>query len=89
MRSEAAMHYQGSIKRKAVKSRAVRSIGYDRGQRVLQVKFISGDLYNYFRVPPLEYDRLMHADSIGGHVNREIKPYYEYEHAELAEESGR
>ncbi len=83
------MHYQGSTQRKAVKSRAVRSIGYDSGEWVLQVKFINGELYNYFRVPPLEYEKLMHADSIGGHVNREIKPYYEYEPVEFAEESSR
>lgn len=73
------MHYAGPMLRHHVRSSAVRSVGYDRADWVLQIEFSGGKVYNYFRVPPDEFARLMKAASIGTHVNREIKPYYEYE----------
>ena len=69
--------------RKPVKSTAVRSVGYDADEWVLQVKYAGGDIYNYFRVPATEYQRLIEAPSKGIHMNGEIKPYYEYELVEL------
>jgi hypothetical protein len=80
------MHYMGPILRHHVRSSAVRSIGYDEGDWVLQVEFHGGKVYNYFRVPPDEYVRLMNADSIGTHVNRQIKPYYEFEEEDGTDE---
>jgi hypothetical protein len=77
------MHYVGDIRRHHVKSSAVRSVGYDAADWVLQIEFAGGKVYNYFRVPPLEHAKLMKAPSIGTYVNLEIKPYYEY-----AEEDG-
>jgi len=73
------MHFVGDIRRHHVKSTAIRSIGYDVGDWVLQIEFTGGKVYNYFRVPPLEHAKLMKAPSIGAYVNSEIKPYYEYE----------
>jgi hypothetical protein len=75
------MHYAGAIRRRHVRSSAVRSIGYDAEDWVLQVEFDGGKVYNYFRVPPDEYAKLMGAESIGTYVNREVKPYYDYEEA--------
>ena len=76
------MHYDKSLHRDHVQSEAVRSIGYDEREWVLQVRFNNGKLYNYFRVPPHEFHALCGAESIGAYLNREIKPYYEYEEAE-------
>ncbi|MDB5873815.1 MAG: hypothetical protein JWQ07_3257 [Ramlibacter sp.] len=73
------MRYSKEMPRNPVKSEAVRSIGYDDGQWVLQVKFNNGRIYNYFRVPPSEHQAVMNAKSIGDYVNRQIKRYYEYE----------
>lgn len=73
------MHYAGPILRHHVRSSAVRSVGYDEADWVLQLEFTSGKIYNYFRVPPDEHARLMRASSVGHYVNREIKPYYEFE----------
>jgi len=73
------MRYPKLIRRHHVRSEAVRSIGYDESEWVLQVEFHSGKLYNYFRVPPREHEALRAAESIGEYLNREIKPYYEYE----------
>jgi hypothetical protein len=81
-RSNSPMHYDKSLPRDHVKSEAVRSIGYDEGEWVLQVRFNNGKLYNYFRVPPHEFHSLRSAESIGAYLNREIKPYYECEEAE-------
>jgi hypothetical protein len=80
------MHYIGTVRRHHVRSSAVRSVGYDESDWVLQLEFVGGGIYNYFRVPPEEHARLMKAASIGSHVNREIKPYYEFEEEDGADE---
>ena len=77
------MHYDKSLRRDPVKSEAVRSIGYDESEWVLQVRFNNGKVYNYFRVPPHEFDALRGAESIGAYLNRDIKPYYEYEEVDV------
>jgi hypothetical protein len=79
------MHYRKYLPRVRVQSSAVRSIGYDEHEWVLQVRFNNDKLYNYFRVPPQEHHALMHAHSIGGYLNRQIKPYYANEELETAE----
>jgi hypothetical protein len=73
------MHYDKSLPREHVNSTAVRSLGYDGDEWVLQVKYTNGKVYNYFRVPPGEYEALKKAPSKGEYVNYQIKPYYEYE----------
>ena len=76
------MHYDTPIRRHHMKSSAVRSAGYDDNDWVLQVEFANGSIYNYFRVPPREYRALLEAPSKGTFVNRQVKPYYEYEEIE-------
>jgi len=73
------MRYANPIRRRHVESSAVRSIGYDPGNWVLQIEFDNRQVYNYFRVPPEEYAGLLNAGSIGKYVNREVKPYYDCE----------
>ena len=79
------MHYDKTLPRRPVKSTAVRSIGYDEGEWVLQVEFTSGSTYNYFRVPPREHQALLKAPSVGDYLNRQVKRYYEYEEAGAVE----
>jgi hypothetical protein len=79
------MRYPKLLHRHHVRSEAVRSIGYDEGEWVLQVEFHGGKIYNYFRVPPREHEALRTAESIGEYLNREIKRYYEYEPFEAEE----
>ena len=59
-----------------VESRAVQQVGYDAAERELYVRFkgTSDGTYVYADVSPQEYDDLLEADSIGGYVNREVKP---------------
>lgn len=81
----AMLYYTGTVRRHHVKSKAVRSVGYDAENWVLQIEFTTGAVYNFFRVPPAEHAKLMSAKSIGGHLDREIKPYYESEEDEEQE----
>lgn len=68
-----------SMRRRKVLSSSIRSVGYDPGERVLDVQFEQGDVYRYFGVPPRVYEKLIHADSIGAYVNRGIKRDYDHE----------
>ena len=64
------------MERHRVDSSVIVAVGYDDGGHVLEVVFRTGRTYRYFRVPPKAYDRLIHAKSIGGYFNREIRPRY-------------
>ncbi len=63
------------MKRVAVSSTSIASIGYEPGRRTLEIEFRdSGDVYRYFRVPEEEYDAFMAADSKGTYLNHVFKP---------------
>jgi|GEM_PF-77718 len=49
------------MKRAAVTSRSLRSLGYDPEQQVLEVEFSSGALYRYEEVPPEAVQALLAA----------------------------
>jgi hypothetical protein len=66
------------VLRKFVSSSAVRSVGYDDALHILEVEYISGDVYRYSGVPRRAYERLSKAPSKGTYVNREIKPKFPY-----------
>ena len=57
----------------------VDSIGYDEGTQVLRVKFLNGTLYEYRNVPPMEFEQLRNAPSIGSYLSRNIKGNYPYD----------
>jgi KTSC domain len=59
-----------------VDSSVIIAVGYDEGASILEVVFRTGRTYRYFRVPPKAYDALIHAKSIGGYFNREIRRRY-------------
>ena len=62
-----------------VESTAVEAVGYDEERRELYVRFRGSDgTYVYAGVSPEKYRALGEADSIGGYVNREIKPHHSY-----------
>ena len=64
------------MKRKAVDSSAVVSVGYDRKSKTLEIEFPSGHVYQYFDVPADEHKALLNADSLGQYFNAEIKDCY-------------
>jgi hypothetical protein len=62
------------MRRLAVESGTIRSIGYDARRRELELEFHeSGDVYRYFDVPAGEFAEFMAADSKGTYLNQVFK----------------
>jgi KTSC domain len=59
------------MKRQAVSSRAISSIGYQAG--TLEVEFVDGDVYRYFLVPRALFIEFMQAESKGAFFNDRIR----------------
>ena len=66
------------MKRTAVESTSVVSIGYDGEELVLEVEFVDGGVYQYFDVPAWQHEAVMGAASIGRYINGYIKPHHRY-----------
>ena len=64
------------VHREPVDSSSLNSVGYDPGKRLLEVEFRNGGIYRYLDVPEDDYRALKEADSLGRHLNQEIKPFY-------------
>jgi len=63
------------MRRVAVESTSIVSIGYDRQRRELEIEFReTGDVYRYFAVSAGEYAGLMAAESKGTYFNQVFKP---------------
>ncbi len=61
------------IKRISVASSSIASIGYDAKNKILEIEFHHGAVYQYFDVPKEVYDGLMGAGSMGSFFMNEIK----------------
>ena len=66
--------------RKIVKSSNLKSIGYDQSSNILEIEFLSGGIYQYFKVPSQIYLALMNATSKGTYFHANIKEKYKYNH---------
>ena len=55
------------------------SIGYDAKNKILEIEFNHGGVYQYFDVPQDVYDELMNADSYGKYFVHNIKNNYRYQ----------
>ena len=64
------------MKRLSVRSSNLASIGYD--DKVLEIEFNSGGIYQYHNVPSIVYEQLMSARSHGKYFASNIKNYYTY-----------
>ena len=64
------------MKRKAVNSTDIESIGYDKMAKTLEVAFHSGGLYQYLLVPSQVHAALMTATSHGTYFHAHIKDKY-------------
>ncbi|MCL4486545.1 MAG: KTSC domain-containing protein [Chloroflexi bacterium] len=61
-----------------VESSSIHAIGYDEAERILEVVFNNGGIYQFVDVPPAEFKALMHADSKGRYLNANIRNLYPY-----------
>lgn len=62
-----------AIKHQDVQSSNITSVGYDKENNVLEVRFKGGGLYSYKDVPKSVYDGLMSAESVGKQFTTEVK----------------
>ena len=68
------------MRREAVDSEALRSVGYDPDSRILEIEFNNGTVYRYFAVPLSVHAGLMTAKSKGEYYAANIRTAgFEYE----------
>lgn len=65
------------LKMLPVQSTMATSIGYDCNDRILQVEFSSGSVYQYADVEPETWEALQGTESLGRFYNNEIKGRYD------------
>ena len=61
-----------------VESSMLHAVGYDPDTHTLEVLFNSGGAYQYYNVPPEEYEGLMEAESKGRYMHEHIIDVYAY-----------
>jgi len=66
------------MKRIAIISKVLKSVGYDEATGALEIEFKNGGLYEYFDVPAEEYSALMLAPSKGTYFGDNIRDAYRF-----------
>lgn len=61
-----------------VRSKTIRSYGYDRDRSVLEIEFTTGRVYRYYDVPLEEFWRFLKATSKGKFFNSSIRDTYAF-----------
>lgn len=61
------------MKRVAVDSSGIQTVGYDPAKKILEVEFINDHVYRYSGIPEMLYLRLMNASSKGAFFNKKIR----------------
>jgi hypothetical protein len=64
------------MRRAAIASTSLASIGYDPASKTLEVEFAGGAVYQYLGVPEIEHHRFLRARSRGAYLNGNIKPRF-------------
>ena len=62
-----------SLERQIVKSRILRSMGYDDSTKILEIEFQNNLVYQFFDVPPKIYADLMHSGEIGKYFTDKVR----------------
>jgi len=65
------------MERQPVKSRILRSVGYDDSTKIMEIEFQNGLVYQYTGVPPKIYADLMHAGEIGKYFSEKVRPKFQ------------
>ena len=64
------------MRRRRIESTAIASVGYDSTMSILEIEFTSGDVYEYFAVPPSVHHALLAAESPGRFFQSRIREKY-------------
>jgi len=67
------------MKRENVVSSALKSVGYNPDEKLLETELITNRIYEYKEVPESVFTELMKAESLGKYYNKYIRDEYEYE----------
>jgi hypothetical protein len=70
------------MKRIAIISKVLKSVGYDEASATLEVEFKNGGLYQYLDVPVEEYSALMIAPSKGTYFSEHVRDAYRFKRLE-------
>lgn len=65
------------VERLSVKSRILRSAGYDDQSRILEIEFQNGLVYRYSGVPPKVFADLMHSGETGKYFSEKVRPKFQ------------
>lgn len=60
------------MNREIVRSKNLKSVGYNPIDSILEVEFHSGDVYHYFGIPLEIYNALINAPSKGKYLDRNV-----------------
>jgi hypothetical protein len=63
----------GGIAREMVDSSVIHAIGYDDDHALLEIEFVSGEIYRYHFVPRRVWNELRHAPSKGAYFTNAIR----------------
>lgn len=66
------------MRRKAVESSNIASVGYKKTEQLLEIRFNTGSVYQYNNVPSEIYEQLQAADSKGSYFSSNIRSSYTY-----------
>ena len=66
------------MKREKVKSSNVKSVGYDEIKKIMEVEFMSGDIYQYLNVPVEVFVAVVTAPSIGSAIHKMLRNKYDF-----------
>jgi hypothetical protein len=61
------------LERLPVKSRILRSVGYDDSTKILEIEFQNSLIYQFLDVPPKVYADLMHSGEIGKYFTDKVR----------------
>jgi hypothetical protein len=61
------------LERKPVKSRILRSVGYDDSTKILEIESLSGLVYQYSGVPSKVYTDLMNSSEVGKYFSDKVR----------------
>jgi len=61
------------LERQPVKSRILRSLGYDESTKILEIEFQTGLVYQYAGVPLKVYRELIRSDEIGKYFTDKVR----------------
>ncbi len=65
------------LERSPVKSRILRSVGYDASTKILEIEFQTGIVYQYLKVPPKVHADLMHSEEPGKYFSEKVRTRFQ------------